>query len=256
MVKPVIYEPKGRAAEYSHLAVNLYRGRCEHECMYCYCPKTLRLSREQWLSQEPEVRPGIIKSLKKQVPKFAGTDRRVLLCFLNDPYSPIALRTGTTRDALSTLREHDVPFQVLTKGGIMATRDFDLYGPRDAFAVTLTFATYEQAKRYEPYAERPENRIVALQRAHALGIETWVSLEPVIDPAESLALIELTHEYVDLYKVGTWNYQRTETDWRAFGAEAVRLCRSLRKPYFIKADLAMYLKGIRFTNTDNRTVRR
>ena len=31
----VIYEPKGRAREYSELACNLYRG-CTHGCRYCY----------------------------------------------------------------------------------------------------------------------------------------------------------------------------------------------------------------------------
>jgi hypothetical protein len=31
-------------------------------------------------------------------------------------------------------------------------------------------------------------------------------LEPVIDPKETLKIIEETHEYVDHYKVGMWNY--------------------------------------------------
>jgi DNA repair photolyase len=35
---PIIYEPRGKAREYSDLAVNLNMG-CSHACRY-YCPAT------------------------------------------------------------------------------------------------------------------------------------------------------------------------------------------------------------------------
>ncbi len=44
----LIYVPKGRAREYSPLALNLYRG-CEHRCSYCYCPRIDR----QWSGTSP-----------------------------------------------------------------------------------------------------------------------------------------------------------------------------------------------------------
>ena len=34
---PIIYEPRGKAAEYSPLAANLYAG-CGHGWLYCYAP--------------------------------------------------------------------------------------------------------------------------------------------------------------------------------------------------------------------------
>lgn len=40
----VVYEPKGRAAEYAPLAANLYDG-CPHACSYCYVPGILRRHR-------------------------------------------------------------------------------------------------------------------------------------------------------------------------------------------------------------------
>ena len=33
----IIYQPKGKAREYSPLAANLYLG-CNHGCKYCYAP--------------------------------------------------------------------------------------------------------------------------------------------------------------------------------------------------------------------------
>lgn len=35
-----IYEPKGRAREYSPLALNYYKG-CTHGCRYCYVPNMI-----------------------------------------------------------------------------------------------------------------------------------------------------------------------------------------------------------------------
>ena len=37
----VIYEPKGKAREYSPLALNLYLD-CSHGCKYCYAPAIQR----------------------------------------------------------------------------------------------------------------------------------------------------------------------------------------------------------------------
>jgi len=41
---------------------------------------------------------------------------------------------------------------------------------------------------------------------------------------------------------------------RAFGIEAIYLCEKFEKTYYVKNDLAKYLDGIEFTNTDTRTV--
>ena len=80
---------------------------------------------------------------------------------------------------------------------------FDLYGPSDWFVVTLTFCDPDDSKRYEPGASLPKDRIKALEEAHRRGIQTWVSMEPVLDPDQTLHLIEITHEFVDHFRVGS-----------------------------------------------------
>ena len=72
---------------------------------------------------------------------------------------------------------------------------------------------------------------------------TWVSLEPVLEPAASLEIIRETAPYVNLFKVGKLNYHpmARSIDWRAFGLAAIALLESLGKPYYIKKDLAAYL---------------
>lgn len=43
-----------------------------------------------------------------------------------------------------------------------------------------------------------------LKEAQDLGIQTWISCEPVIDPAQTLNLIETTCNLVDFFGLGSW----------------------------------------------------
>jgi DNA repair photolyase len=250
----VIYEPRGRTLEYSLRGLELYKG-CPHQCSYCYVPGSSRMSRDQWEAMEPAVRPLVLEHLSREAPCYRGAGERVLLCFLSDPYQPLAAETGTTRAALSILAANQIPFQVLTKGGTLACSDFDLYTPRDAFAVTLTSVDASWSE-LEPGAASNSDRIEALFEAKRRGIETWVSLEPVVDPAASLEVIRATREVVDLYKIGKINHNATleaATEWRDFAYAAANLCERYSVSYYIKKDLAAYC-DFAFRNTDNRRV--
>jgi len=255
----IIYEPKGRALEYSFLALNPWgKSFCSHDCSYCYVPSMFHMSREQWRAQPFVPRKDLIKHLRSDCAELRGTNKRVLCCFAGDLYSPEAAATGISRKILETFREFDVPFQVLTKGGTRAVPDFDLYGPNDAFATTLT-TDGSEAWTWEPGAADPSDRIRAIGAAHRAGIETWLSLEPVVDPACSLRLIISLVDIVDLFKVGKLNHdpaREKEINWYAFGVDAIELLEKLRKRYYIKDDLVKCLPEVSFTNTDTRIVTR
>ncbi len=177
----VIYEPKGRANEYCKLTVNLYRG-CGHDCVYCYAPSALRMDRAKFSKAAPRV--NILKKLEKDAwfAAAAGVFGNVLLCFTCDPYQPINAYHQLTRQAISILHANGFYVTILTKGGHRAEQDFDLYIPGDQFAITLTFLDEEKSRQWEPSAALPCDRMDTLQKAYDLGIETWVSLEPVIEP--------------------------------------------------------------------------
>lgn len=252
---PIIYEPKGRAAEYSLLAINHYEG-CDHKCKYCYVPLMPQWKDRDFFNTPARPRKDVLDRIEKEIPKYAGTDKRVLLCFMGDPYPKIDFELRITRQIIKMLVNNSIPFQVLTKAGTRAARDFDLYTGKDAFAVSLAFLDDEKAREYEPFAAPPKSRIEALHLAKAWDIETWVSLEPVIDEKESLEIIKKTANVADLYKIGKLNHYKSDINWRKFGMAAVRLCRQLGKNYFIKKDLAELMTDFQFCSVDNRIIKR
>lgn len=241
----VIYQPAGRAREYAELACNLYSG-CDHGCTYCYAPLALKRSREQFAISA--IRKDILKTLEKDCREMSRNKdpRSVLLSFTCDAYQHLDSLEQITRAAIQILIRHGIHFTILTKGGNRSLRDLDLLTAHKdlvTYAATLVFTNEDQRRQYEPNAAPTNERIICLKTMHDSGITTWVSLEPVFDPNQSLDLIRQTHEFVDLYKVGKVNYMKEgkEIDWHAFVHNATSLLESLGKKYYIKNDLKQFI---------------
>lgn len=235
----LIYQPRGQAGEYAALATNPYRG-CGHGCAYCYVPAVLRMDRREF-DAGATLRPGYLQGLIKQAPKFRHGPQ-VMLSFTTDPYHPGD--TAATTATLKILAHNQVPFCTLTKGGTRALRDLALFRPaQDAFASTLTSLDPAFSAKWERGAAPPADRLEALRTFHRAGIFTWVSLEPTLDTEASLALIQETHEYVDLYKIGRANYlpMTKTTDWQAYTHRILNLVNRLGVKHYIKRDLQQYL---------------
>jgi len=238
----IIYQPKGKAFEYSPLAANLYKG-CAHGCVYCYGPAATFTDREQFSAVDYiRPRPGVIEALEKEAKRLKGDKREILLSFTSDCYQPLEQELELTRQALKILMAHGLTVTVLTKGGSWGIiRDMDLLkrNPLNAWSVTLTFDNPADSLQWEPQAALPEDRIESLRIAHAAGIKTWVSFEPVIDPEAVYRLLDKTHEFVDLYKVGKWNHDKRAkaVDWREFREKIEAQLISLGKAYYLKNDL-------------------
>jgi DNA repair photolyase len=237
-----IYAPKGQAGEYAPLACNPYRG-CGHKCAYCYVPLVLKMKREEF-DAGAIPRPNFLASLTKDARKYqaAGFTGQVMLSFTTDPYH--LGDTSLTRQTLECLREHGMSFCTLTKGGTRALRDLDLFRPtRDSFASTLTSLDSAFSLKWERAAALPDDRIAALKAFHQSSIFTWVSLEPTLDCDSSIEIVQRTHEFVDLFKIGRVNYlPMTEiTDWQSYTERMMETCAKLGVMHYFKKDLQQYL---------------
>jgi DNA repair photolyase len=233
----IIYEPAGRAREYSPMAANLYEN-CSHACFYCF---NRRFAKGDF--KQGRTRVNVIEDLKKDCANLPEKMYPVLLCFLCDPYQECA--GDTTREAIAVLKKAGLSVQILSKAGESAMRDFDLLDSTDYVAASLTFIDPKKSRKNEPGAALPENRFQYLREAKARGFHTWASLEPVIEVEETMQIIQETKEFVDLYRLGVLNYHEPpkRINWTSYGVRVVTQLNFNKKGYQIKDDLKKHLKG-------------
>ena len=241
----LLYEPKGKAREYSPLALNITSGGCPHGCDYCYCKG---VSQGRW-GLVPKVRN--MSALDREAEMVS---RQILLSFMGDPYSQDMESLDATRSVLSVLCRNRCSVAVLTKGGTRCLRDLATFQSwpdgRIKIGATLTFWNPETSALHEPGAATPQDRVSALKALHEAGIKTWASIEPVIDPVESLEVIRQSLPYVDAYKVGKLNHRKNDTDWSAFGLASVDMIRKAGRGLYVKDDLRPYLPAGYLTESE------
>jgi hypothetical protein len=74
-----------------------------------------------------------------------------------------------------------------------------------------------------------------------MGIFTWVSVEPVVDPAEAIKVVETLRGEVDLWKIGKLNHDRereASIDWHRFLMDVEAALEGHH--YLIKKDLERF----------------
>lgn len=246
----VIYEPKGKAREYSPLALNLYLG-CSHECKYCYAPSALQKTRESYFGI-PQPRKGLIDNLHKELKRNRPTEQ-VLLSFIGDVYCETEDNNKLTGQVLELLLEYKTPVAILTKGGMRCLKDIDLFrqfGEHIQIGTTLTFDNNKDSLEWESGAAIPRDRLAMLQELNLAGIKTFASFEPVIITEQSLHLIKysLQLDCIDTYKIGKINnYQGIDKtiNWTEFLQSCLDLLRPAGKQIYIKHDLRQAASSIK-----------
>lgn len=235
-----IYSPQG--IEFASLAYNPWVG-CPNRCSYCRVPDQFQTKDEDFLS--PQLENDIIRKLEadlrliisnpnisaKRGGEWANISMPVLpilIMIAGDLYYPPNGKLHISRKILELFKNYKVPFDILTIGGTKAVEDFDLYFEGCLFGGTLTFDNDIDSLRYEPGAALPMDRIDALKQAHSKNIQTWVLLEPVVDPAQTLKLIELTYPFVDKYWVGMTIHDGFISEyWASKTDDAIKLEKSI-----------------------------
>lgn len=239
-----IYEPKGKAREYSPLAVNHYTG-CDHECEYCYVPSMFKRFNQSYEHNKVVEKKDFIKKLENDCLRVKEK-KQVLLSFTGDPYCKKNDEIKLTREVLKVLLKNDFPVAILSKGGNRILQDIDIfqdYSDKVKVGCTLTFDKKIDSQQWEKSAALPSERIDTLNKLKKAGIKTWVSFEPVIEPSQVLKLIQKTNSFVDYYKVGKLNHYKqieSQINWAQFAEQAIGLFRKYGNQFYIKKDLAKF----------------
>jgi DNA repair photolyase len=234
----VIYEPKGKAREYSPLAVNLYTG-CGHKCNYCYVPRVLKMTKLDF-DNKISGKLNIIARLEKELSKYQNSNKQVLMSFSTDPYNPFDEKFKLTRIALILFLKYRIPIAILTKSGKKALRDMDIieqFGKHIKIGASLTYDNITDSRRIESSAALPNERMEALRLFHENNIKTWISFEPIMSPEQTLNLLKQTIKFTDEYQLGKLANDKRDINWTEFLQAAITILRENKKGFYIKNTL-------------------
>lgn len=252
----IIYAPQGRAGEYSPLALNIYKG-CSHGCVYCYVPNIQKRDRAEF-NASAEPRKNIIAEIEKEAKKLAYSTKQILLNFSHDPYDKYDEKNQYTREVLKILLKNKIPVSVLTKAGTKCLRDLDLFREFEnhiQVGASLTLSNPDDSKKYEPNAALPDDRIEALKELKENYIITWASFEPVLDPAQSIEMIERAILYTDIFKLGKIsNYSPlVKINWNDYLEKALSILRNYSKDIYVKKELRETAREVKLRPEEQNT---
>jgi DNA repair photolyase len=167
-------------------SINPYRG-CEHGCIYCYArPSHEYLGFSAGLDFESRilVKEDAPELLARELASPRWKPQVLALSGVTDPYQPIERKLEITRRCLGVLAEHRNPVVVITKSALVARDVGHLaeLASHGAAAVSLSITTLdpELARRMEPRAAHPRERLKAIERLAAAGVPVGVMVAPVV----------------------------------------------------------------------------
>lgn len=167
-------------------SVNPYRG-CEHGCIYCFArPSFAFYGLSPGLDFETKLtaRTDIAAVLERELAAPRYRPAPLALGANTDPYQPVERRLRITRAVVEVLARTRHPFGIITKGGLV-TRDIDLLAPAAAddtahVAVSITTLDPDLARRMEPRAAGPTQRLRAVAALADAGVPVTVLASPMI----------------------------------------------------------------------------
>jgi DNA repair photolyase len=200
-----IYQPSGRANEYSSWACNFYNG-CSGKCAYCY-NRTGRYSKIIG-RDEPTLKKILVNEIfaintfQSEINKNIKELKKhgLFFNFVSDPCLPETISLNIK--AIKYCDSLNIPTILLTKQSWWIN-DTPLFPKSCKIGMTLT--GYDEK---EPGCSINGKRIFGLKYLHREGYKTWASIEPIIDLKKSFEMIEKSFMYVNHFKIGLQKGQK------------------------------------------------
>ena len=188
--------------------LNPYRG-CEHGCIYCYArPYHEYLGFSCGLDFETKLvaKHDAAALLRRELAAPAWRGEPIVMSAITDVYQPIEARLRLTRQCLEVLAECRQPTSTMTKGALVL-RDVDLWqelARHGAGRVTVTIVTLDDAlaKKLEPRAAAPRQRLNLVRKLTDAGVPVTVNISPVIPGLTDVEVPAILEQVADAGAVG------------------------------------------------------
>ncbi len=210
------------------LTFNPYSG-CDHACVYCYA--------SSYIPDFRNCRPkkDLIKILQREASKLGG--QIVSIANSSDPYPNSEAENGLMRECLRVLSEQDCQIQIITKSAIVA-RDSDLLSKvRSTVALTITTDDDETARKIEPSAPSPTERLGTVETLLRKAIPVSVRIDPIIPFVnDNAAKLLSTLASMGVKHVTSSTYKAKYDNWQRLAAAMPKTVEKLRPLYFEKGE--------------------
>ncbi len=190
--------------------VNPYTG-CGHRCLYCYASSYIR----DFFHPRPKER--LLERVARDLAHIPPGSI-INVSSSSDPYTPPEDRLMLTRRLLGLLSKRHV-VEVVTKSSLVA-RDVDILSKaRSVVSITVTTMDKGLARRLEPGAPPPQERIRAMSVLSGSGVPVVLRLDPILpgltddrrsirEVLEAASLAGARHVVSSIYKVKPDNLAR------------------------------------------------
>ncbi|MCI4396434.1 MAG: radical SAM protein [Thermoprotei archaeon] len=222
-------------------SLNPYTG-CSFACLYCY-------SKSYIGKRKSHPKKDFLRLLYRAIPKL---DNRlpVNIGTSSDPYPPEEEDYELTREAIKALIKSDFRVLITTKGGKLLERDIEIMlKGRVAVTPTVTTMNASIAKRIEPGAPEPSERITTMKKLSIAGLPVGARVDPIIpgindDEQELRELVRALAE-AGAKMIVTSTYKAKPLDFRDLVNAFPELENRLRRMYFEEGEIVggyRYLK--------------
>jgi len=167
-------------------SLNPYRG-CEHGCVYCYARpthETFGLSCGLDFETRLFAKTDAPELLRRELARPGWKGEPIMMGGVTDCYQPVERSLKITRRCLEVMAGCRQPVSFVTKSSLV-TRDIDVLkelAAHNALSVCLSVTTLDNqlARKMEPRASAPRERLDAMKRLADAGLPVTVMVAPII----------------------------------------------------------------------------
>ena len=153
-------------------SLSAYTG-CVHGCLYCYASSYIRnfsLAR---------AKKDFLARLKREIKKIPQNSI-ITLASSSDPYQPLEKKLRLTRESLKIFENYKLRINIVTKSSLIL-EDSDILRNLERVTVSISLTTLDEklAKKLEPYASSPNQKLRAIEELSKY-IPVIVRFDPLI----------------------------------------------------------------------------